>query len=63
MKTLSLWMQMSLDGYAEGPNHTFDWPVVEEELQQYFLPDLQLVDSRTFDGAVVHLHYRPAADR
>jgi hypothetical protein len=25
--------------------------------------NLQLVDSRTFDGAVVHLHYRPAADR
>jgi dihydrofolate reductase len=46
MSTLTLWMQISLDGYAEGPEGAFDWPVVESELNQYFVD--QLRDSAAF---------------
>ncbi len=40
MRKLSLWMQVSLDGYTEGPNGEFDWPVVEEELHRYLVDEL-----------------------
>lgn len=36
MGTITLWMQVSLDGYAEGPNGAFDWPIIGDELHQYF---------------------------
>ena len=45
MPTLTLWMQMSLDGYAEGPEHAFDWPVVGPELQRSFVDELGRADA------------------
>ena len=40
MQSLTLWMQVSLDGYANGPDGAFDWPVVGPELNQYFVDEL-----------------------
>ena len=45
MGTVSLWMQMSLDGFMQGPNGELDWPVVEEEVHQYFNAELGAVDT------------------
>jgi dihydrofolate reductase len=45
MRSLTLWMQMSLDGYAEGPDKAFDWPIVRPELHQYIIDELRDVDA------------------
>jgi dihydrofolate reductase len=45
MAQLTLWMQMSLDGYAEGPDHAFDWPVVGPTLQRAFIDELRHADA------------------
>jgi dihydrofolate reductase len=36
MAKVILWMQMSVDGFIEGPNGEFDWPVVRPELHRAF---------------------------
>jgi dihydrofolate reductase len=40
VQSLTLWMQVSLDGYACGPDGAFDWPIVGPELNQYFVDEL-----------------------
>lgn len=55
MSRVSLWMQMSLDGFVEGPDGAFDWPVVKEEVHRYFNDELRAVDSflygrKVYDG-------------
>ncbi|RJO79825.1 dihydrofolate reductase [Nocardia panacis] len=37
-------MQMSLDGFAEGPDREIHWPVVDEELCGSFLDELRAAD-------------------
>ncbi len=41
MGRVTLWMQMSLDGFAEGPDQEVHWPVVDEELCASFLDELR----------------------
>ena len=53
--TLTLWMQTSLDGRAEGPNGEFDWPTVGDEMTAYGLPELRkmgtfLYGRKVFEG-------------
>ncbi|MCU1375024.1 MAG: folA [Actinomycetia bacterium] len=36
MGRVVLWMQQTVDGYVEGPNGEFDWPLVEDELHTHF---------------------------
>ena len=45
MPKLTLCMQMSLDGYAEGPDHAFDRPVVGPKRQRSFLDELRHADA------------------
>jgi dihydrofolate reductase len=64
MREVSLWMQMSLDGYTEGPNGEFDWPIVNEELHTYFVDELRamgafLYGRRVYEGMVA---FWPTAD-
>jgi dihydrofolate reductase len=64
MRKVSLWMQMSLDGYTEGPNGEFDWPVVNEELHGYFVDELRamgafLYGRKVYEGMVA---FWPTAD-
>ncbi|MFE3445424.1 dihydrofolate reductase family protein [Nocardia sp. NPDC059180] len=44
MGSVTLWMQISLDGFAEGPDEQVHWPVVDEELCVAFLEDLRRAD-------------------
>ncbi len=36
MRKIVLWMQQTVDGYVEGPNGEFDWPVVLPDTNRYF---------------------------
>jgi dihydrofolate reductase len=38
----------SVDGYDEGPNQEFDWPVVDQEFNQFALKQLEEVDTLLF---------------
>jgi dihydrofolate reductase len=56
---------MSLDGFFEGPNGEFDWPLVEEEFLGYARDMLRTVDTILF-GRRTYLHmaaYWPTAPR
>jgi dihydrofolate reductase len=46
MGTITLWMQVSADGYTKGLDGAFDWPIVQEQLHGYF--NDQLRDATTF---------------
>jgi hypothetical protein len=38
----------SVDGYYEGPNQEFDWPIVDQEFNQFGLQQLEEVDTLLF---------------
>lgn len=44
MGSVTLWMQISLDGFAEGPDEAVHWPVVDEELCTEYLSELRQAD-------------------
>ncbi|WP_036534533.1 dihydrofolate reductase family protein [Nocardia cyriacigeorgica] len=44
MGSVTLWMQISLDGFAEGPDDEVHWPVVDEELCESSLDQLRRAD-------------------
>ncbi len=65
MRRLFVSNVMSLDGFFEGPNGEFDWPVVEEEFFGYAREMLRSVDTILF-GRRTYLMmaaYWPAAPR
>jgi dihydrofolate reductase len=65
MRRLFVSNVMSLDGFFEGPNGEFDWPVVEEEFLGYAREMLRSVDTILF-GRLTYLHmaaYWPTAAR
>jgi dihydrofolate reductase len=65
MRRLFVSNLMSLDGFFEGPNGEFDWPVVEEEFLGYAREMLRTVDTILF-GRRTYLHmaaYWPTAPR
>ncbi|MDZ5444042.1 dihydrofolate reductase family protein [Micromonospora sp. 4G57] len=37
MRKIIYWVHQSVDGFIEGPNGEFDWPVMREELSAYSL--------------------------
>jgi dihydrofolate reductase len=55
MAKLTLWMQMSLDGYAEGPDHAFDWPVVGPKLQRSFIDELRHADAFVYGRRIFQM--------
>jgi dihydrofolate reductase len=65
MRRLFVSNVMSLDGFFEGPNGEFDWPIVEEEFFGYAREMLRSVDTILF-GRRTYLHmaaYWPSAPR
>ncbi|MEU1986290.1 dihydrofolate reductase family protein [Nocardia sp. NPDC019395] len=44
MGSVTLWMQISLDGFTEGPDEAVHWPVVDEELCAEYLYELRQAD-------------------
>jgi len=48
-------MQVSLDGYIEGPNGEFDWPIVEDDLHRYFNDQLRSADTFLYGRKVYEM--------
>ena len=64
MRNVILWMQQSVDGFIEGPNGEFDWPIVREELHQYFIDQARALDTFLYGRRVYQLmaNFWPTAD-
>jgi dihydrofolate reductase len=45
----------SVDGYYEGPNQEFDWPIIDEEFNQFALQQLDEVDTLLFGRVTYQL--------
>ncbi|WP_406864917.1 dihydrofolate reductase family protein [Streptomyces sp. HUAS MG47] len=52
-RKIVLFMQMSLDGYMEGPGRSIDWHQVDDELHQYFNDELAAMGA-FLSGRVTH---------
>jgi dihydrofolate reductase len=48
MRKIFSFIVMTLDGYYEGPNGEFDWPVVDEEFNRFAVEQLDEVDTLLF---------------
>ncbi|WP_280233689.1 dihydrofolate reductase family protein [Nocardia cyriacigeorgica] len=64
MGSVTLWMQISLDGFAEGPDEQVHWPIVDEELCAAFLDDLHRADMFLYGRKTYEIMARfwPTAD-
>ena len=48
MRKLLSFLMTSVDGYHEGPNREFDWPLVDAEFSEYSVDQLEEVDTLVF---------------
>jgi dihydrofolate reductase len=48
MRKIVAFLVATVDGYDEGPNQEFDWPVVDEEFNEFGLRQLEEVDTLLF---------------
>jgi dihydrofolate reductase len=48
MRKILAFLVVTVDGYYEGPNGEFDWPVVDEEFNEFGLQQLEQVDTLLF---------------
>jgi dihydrofolate reductase len=48
MRKLYSFMVVSLDGFYEGPNGEFDWPVVDQEFNEFGIEQLHDTDALLF---------------
>jgi dihydrofolate reductase len=48
MRKIISFLVATVDGYYEGPNQEFDWPVVDEEFNEFGLQQLEEVDMLLF---------------
>jgi dihydrofolate reductase len=48
MRKILSFMVATVDGYYEGPNQEFDWPVVDEEFNEFGVQQLDEVDTLLF---------------
>jgi dihydrofolate reductase len=48
MRKIISFLVATVDGYYEGPNQEFDWPVVDEEFNQFAVQQLDEVDTLVF---------------
>jgi dihydrofolate reductase len=51
MRTVAAFILTSLDGFHEGPNAEFDWPIVDEEFKAFALRQLDEADVLGFGRA------------
>lgn len=54
MRTLFSFMVSTVDGYYEGPNGEFDWPVVDDEFNDFAIAQLDEIGTLLF-GRVTYL--------
>lgn len=64
MRNVILWMHQSIDGFFEGPNGEFDWPIVYPELMAYFIDQARAAGAFLYGWRVYELmgSYWPTAD-
>jgi dihydrofolate reductase len=64
MRKIIYWVHVSLDGYINGPNGEFDWPVFGPELARYSHEENDDVDTFLYGRTVWELmsSYWPTAD-
>lgn len=64
MPNVILWMHQSVDGFFEGPNHEFDWPIVYPALQRHFIDQQRAVGAFLYGRRVYEMMagYWPTAD-
>jgi dihydrofolate reductase len=55
MRKLLSFHVTSVDGYYEGPNQAFDWPVIDEEFNQFALRQLDEADTLLFGRVTYQL--------
>jgi dihydrofolate reductase len=55
MRKLLSFHVTSVDGYYEGPNQAFDWPIVDEEFNQFALRQLEEADKLLFGRVTYQL--------
>jgi dihydrofolate reductase len=48
MRKIISFLVATVDGYYEGPNQEFDWPIVDEEFNEFALQQLEEVDTLLF---------------
>lgn len=48
MRKIFAFLVTTVDGYYEGPNEEFDWPVVDEEFNEFSVEQLDEVDTLLF---------------
>jgi dihydrofolate reductase len=48
MRRIFAFLVASVDGYYEGPNQEFDWPVVDDEFNRFAIEQLEEVDTLIF---------------
>lgn len=51
MRTLASFIITSLDGFYEGPNGEFDWPIVDEEFNEFAIRQLDRAETIGFGRA------------
>jgi len=67
MRRINSFLVVTLDGYDEGPNGEFDWPVVDEEFNEFGLQQLEetgtlLFGRVTYEGMAAYWP-TPAAEQ
>jgi dihydrofolate reductase len=65
VRSLFLFMMVSLDGYFEGPNRDLSWHVVDEEFNRFAVDQLNEIGTLLFGRVTYHLFedYWPKAGR
>jgi dihydrofolate reductase len=65
MSKIVVWMQVSLDGKTQGPDGEFDWPVVKDELNGYFVDQLRSAGMFLYGRKVYEMmaYFWPSADQ
>ena len=51
MRRIRAFLVTTVDGYYEGPNQEFDWPIVDEEFNQFAVQQLDEADTLLFGRA------------
>jgi dihydrofolate reductase len=51
MRRIFAFLMMTLDGYYEGPNREFDWPIVDAEFERFSVEQLDEADTLLFGRA------------
>lgn len=65
MANLMCWMQLSVDGFIEGPNREFDRPVLKNDMSSYALDEIRSAGTFLYGRVVwdVMSGYWPTADQ